>query len=271
MAGSLAYEASSPEEAANYVDIIAKEKPDIIKLMITGGVLDAEKVGEPGVLRMSPEIVRAACKRAHELGFKVAAHVESPEGVRVALENGVDSIEHGAKPTEEIMKLFRERKAFQVSTISPALPFALFDREISHATYEQQENGKIVFDGIVSLAKECLKEGIPVGLGTDTACPYVTQYDMWRELYYYSKFCGVSESFAIYSATLLNATLAGIGDITGSIEKGKMAEMIVVEKNPLEDLRALRNPDMVVMRDKIIRLPKVKKIPEVETELDKWL
>lgn len=271
MAGSLAYEASSPEEAANYVDIIAKEKPDIIKLMITGGVLDAEKVGEPGVLRMSPEIVRAACKRAHELGFKVAAHVESPEGVKVALENGVDSIEHGAKPTEEIMKLFRERKAFQVSTISPALPFALFDREISHATYEQQENGKIVFDGIVSLAKECLKEGIPVGLGTDTACPYVTQYDMWRELYYYSKFCGVSENFAIYSATLLNATLAGIGDITGSIEKGKMAEMIVVEKNPLEDLRALRNPDMVVMRDKIIRLPKVKKIPEVETELDKWL
>lgn len=271
MAGSLAYEASSPEEAASYVDIIAKDKPDIIKLMITGGVLDAEKVGEPGVLRMSPEIVKAACTRAHELGFKVAAHVESPEGVKVALENGVDSIEHGAKPTEEIMKLFKERKAFQVSTISPALPFALFDRAVSHATYEQQENGKIVFDGIVSLAKECLKEGIPVGLGTDTACPYVTQYDMWRELYYYVKFCGVSESFAIYSATLLNATLAGIGDITGSVEKGKMAEMIVISKNPLENLQALRSPEMVIMHDKIIRSPKVKKISEVEAELDKWL
>ena len=271
MAGSLAYEASFPEEAASYVDIIAKDKPDIIKLMITGGVLDAEKVGEPGVLRMSPEIVKAACTRAHELGFKVAAHVESPEGVKVALENGVDSIEHGAKPTEEIMKLFKERKAFQVSTISPALPFALFDRAVSHATYEQQENGKIVFDGIVSLAKECLKEGIPVGLGTDTACPYVTQYDMWRELYYYVKFCGVSESFAIYSATLLNATLAGIGDITGSVEKGKMAEMIVISKNPLENLQALRSPEMVIMHDKIIRSPKVKKISEVEAELDKWL
>lgn len=218
MAGSLAYEASSPEEAASYVDIIAKDKPDIIKLMITGGVLDAEKVGEPGVLRMSPEIVKAACTRAHELGFKVAAHVESPEGVKVAL-----------------------------------------------------ENGKIVFDGIVSLAKECLKEGIPVGLGTDTACPYVTQYDMWRELYYYVKFCGVSESFAIYSATLLNATLAGIGDITGSVERGKMAEMIVISKNPLENLQALRSPEMVIMHDKIIRSPKVKKISEVEAELDKWL
>ena len=271
MAGSLAYEAASPEEAAALVDKIAAEKPDIIKLMITGGVLDAEKVGEPGVLRMPPEVVRAACDRAHALGFKVAAHVESPEGVRVALENGVDSIEHGAQPSPEIIELFKERGAFQVSTISPALPFALFDREVSHATYEQQENGKIVFDGIIAMAKENLKNGIPVGLGTDTACPYVTQYDMWRELFYYAKFCGVSNAFALYSATLLNAELAGIGGETGSIERGKRAEMIVLRKNPLEDLRALRTPEMVIMGERLIRAPRVKKIPEVEAELDKWL
>ena len=271
MAGSLAYEAATPEEAAAYVDKIAGDKPDIIKLMITGGVLDAEKVGEPGVLRMAPELVKAACDRAHTLGFKVAAHVESPEGVQVALENGVDSIEHGAKPTDEIINLFKEHNAFQVSTLSPALPFALFDRGISHATNEQQENGKIVFDGIISLAKACLANGIPVGLGTDTACPYVTQYDMWRELCYYVKYCGVSETFALYSATLLNATLAGIGDETGSIEKGKKAEMIVTKENPLQNLQTLRDPAMVIMCENIIRSPKVKKIPEVETELDKWL
>ena len=271
MAGSLAYEAATPEEAAAYVDKIAGDKPDIIKLMITGGVLDAEKVGEPGVLRMAPELVKAACDRAHTLGFKVAAHVESPEGVKVALENGVDSIEHGAKPTDEIINLFKEHNAFQVSTLSPALPFALFDRGISHATNEQQENGKIVFDGIISLAKACLANGIPVVLGTDTACPYVTQYDMWRELCYYVKYCGVSETFALYSATLLNATLAGIGDETGSIEKGKKAEMIVTKENPLQNLQTLRDPAMVIMRENIIRSPKVKKIPEVETELDKWL
>lgn len=271
MAGSLAYEAASPEEAAALVDKIAAEKPDIIKFMITGGVLDAEKVGEPGVLRMPPEVVRAACDRAHALGFKVAAHVESPEGVRVALENGVDSIEHGAQPSPEIIELFKERGAFQVSTLSPALPFALFDREVSHATYEQRENGKIVFEGIIAMAKENLKNGIPVGLGTDTACPYVTQYDMWRELCYYAKFCGVSNAFALYSATLLNAELAGIGGETGSIERGKRAEMIVVRKNPLEDLRALRTPEMVIMGERLIRAPRVKKIPEVEAELDKWL
>ena len=72
---------------------------------------------------MPPEIVRAACERAHEAGLKVAAHVESPIGVKVALENGVDSIEHGAKPDEEIIKLFKETGATLCTTLSPALPY----------------------------------------------------------------------------------------------------------------------------------------------------
>ena len=271
MAGSLAYEAKSAEEAVMYVEKIAEEKPDLIKLMITGGVMDAEVVGEPGVLRMQPELVRAACERAHALGMKVAAHVESPEGVRVALENGVDSIEHGAKSTEEILQLMKDRGAFQISTISPALPYALFDRNISHATYEQQENGKVVFDGIVSMAKACLAAGIPVGLGTDTGCPYITHYDMWRELHYFVKYCGVTPAFALYSATLLNAQLAGIGDRTGSIEKGKSADLIVCKENPLQSFSALRTLSMVVKEGYRIENPIVKKMTEVERELDKFL
>ena len=271
MAGSLAYEAKSVDEARNYVDIIAKDKPDIIKLMITGGVMDAEVIGEPGVLRMPPEYVHAACDRAHELGFKVAAHVESSEGVLVALQNGVDSIEHGAKPTEEIIRLMKEKRAYQISTISPAFPYAFFDRDISHATYQQQENGKVVFNGIVDMAKACLKNDIPVGLGTDTGCPYITHYDMWRELVYFVKYCQVTPKFALYSATLLNALLAGIDDITGSLEKGKMADMIVCKNNPLEDLTVLRNITMVIKEGHIINNPQVKKMENVERELDKYL
>ena len=271
MAGSLAYEARSAQEAADYVEKIAAEKPDLIKLMITGGVLDADVVGEPGVLRMQPELVQAACDKAHSLGMKVAAHVESPEGVLVALRGGVDSIEHGAKPSEEMLRLFREKHAFQIATISPALPFALFDRSVSHATYEQQENGKIVFDGIIALAKACLESGIPVGLGTDTGCPYVTHYDMWRELCYFVKYCGVTPAFALYSATLLNAELAGIGQLTGSVEEGKAADLIVCRTNPLDDLTALRSLSMVIREGLCIDRPTVKKMPEVERELDRFL
>ena len=271
MAGSLAYEAHTAAEAAAFVEKIAGDKPDLIKLMITGGVLDAEVVGEPGVLRMPPALVKAACDKAHSLGMLVAAHVESPEGVIVALQNGVDSIEHGAQPTQEMLDLFKERGAFQISTISPALPYALFDRSISHATYEQQENGKIVFDGIIALAKANLASGVPVGLGTDVGCPYITHYDMWRELNHFVKYCGVTPAFALYSATKLNARLAGIGDVTGGVEVGKQADLIVCADDPLKSPSALRTLDMVVKGGYRIDKPQVKKMPEVERELDKFL
>lgn len=271
MAHSLAFVAGSAEEAKQYVDVIAKDKPDWIKLMITGGVLDAKVKGEPGELKMPPEYVKAACDEAHRLGFKVAAHVESPEGVKCALRNGVDSIEHGAEPDDEMIELFKEKGAFLIATISPALPFAKFDREITHISEVAQYNGTIVFNGILDCAKACLENGIPVGLGTDTGCPYITHYDMWRELNYYHKYCGVSNAFALYTATKLNAELAGVGNITGSIEEGKSADFVVTKENPLEELTALRNIDMVVFRGKITDKPAVKKMPEVEKELDKFI
>ena len=271
MAGSLAYIATSADEARDFVKKIAAAKPDLIKLMITGGVLDATVKGEPGVLKMPPEYVKAACDEAHRLGLPVAAHVESPEGVRVALENGVDTIEHGAKPDEEILKLFETRGAALVTTLSPALPYALFDRSVSHATELSQYNGRIVFEGIKDCSKACLERGIPVGLGTDTGCPFVTHYDMWRELVYFHKYCGVSNSFALYTATRRNAEIAHIDGETGTIEKGKCADLIVTDENPLDDLTALRNVRMVMTRGKLIRDPHVKKYANVERELDKFL
>ena len=271
MAGSLAYIAHSPEEARDFVRKIASEKPDLIKLMITGGVLDAKVKGEPGVLKMPPETIKAACDEAHRLGLKVAAHVESPEGVRAALENGVDSIEHGAKPDEAILSLFRERGAFLITTLSPALPYALFDRAVNHATEMEQFNGTVVFDGIRECSKACLANGIPVGLGTDTGCPYITHYDMWRELVYFHKYCGVSNAFALYTATKRNAELAGIGGDTGTVEAGKCADLIATEGNPLENLEALRNVSMVVTRGRLYLSPKVRRMPETERELDKFI
>ena len=271
MAGSLAYEAHSAEEAAAFVRRIAAEKPDLIKLMITGGVLDAEKRGEPGELKMPPAYVQAACEEAHRLGLKVAAHVESPEGVKTALRNGVDSIEHGAMPDEEMLRLFREHNAVLVTTLSPALPFALFDRELIGASEIQQFNGRIVFDGIVECARACLAAGIPVGLGTDTGCPYITHYDMWREVNYFQKYCGVTNAFALYTATLGNARILGLADEIGSLTPGKCADLIATMENPLDNLQALRNVSLVVSKGRIADISGLKKYPACERELDKFL
>ncbi len=271
MAGSVAVAATDIPDALRALERSEKEKVDLIKLMITGGVLDAKEKGVPGKLKMPPEMVRAVCEKAHKDGYLVAAHVESPEGVRVALENGADSIEHGAKMDDAMTQLFKERGAFLCTTISPALPYALFDRSITNATEVEQYNGKIVFEGIVDCAKAALANDIPIVLGNDVGCPWITQYDFWRELYYFHKYVGVSNSFALYTATLRSAELAGIGAITGSIQKGKAADMIVTARNPLEDLRALRNLEMVFAGDTVIEHPKLKKRKQVEAELDKYL
>lgn len=271
MAGSVAVAADSIEAALAQIEQSEKENVDLIKLMITGGVLDAKEKGVPGELKMAPEMVKAVCEKAHKKGYKVAAHVESPEGVKVALANGVDSIEHGAKADEEMIRLFQEHKAFLCTTISPALPYALFDRSVSNASEVEQYNGNVVFEGIISCAKAALENGIPVVLGNDVGCPWITQYDFWRELYYFQKYVGVSNSFALYTATGRSAELAGIGDITGTITPGKCADMIVTEGNPLEDLRYLRHVRMVVARGNMIRNPKVKINETVRAELDKFI
>lgn len=271
MAGSVAIAAGSIEEALAHVEESRNEKVDIIKLMITGGVMDAKEKGVPGELKMDLAMVKAVCDKAHELGYKVAAHVESPQGVRVALENGVDSIEHGAKMDEEMIHLFQEHGAFLCTTLSPALPYALFDRSITNATEVEQYNGNVVFEGIIDCSKAALANHIPVVLGNDVGCPWITQYDFWRELYYFHKYVGVSNAFALYTATSRAAQMAGIGNITGTIEKNKCADMIVTAKNPLDDLRALRHVDMVVARGNLIQQPEFKINPIVEAELDKFL
>lgn len=271
MAGSVAIAADSVEEALQHLETSKAQKVDLVKLMITGGVLDAKEKGVPGELKMAPEMVKAVCDKAHTMGYMVAAHVESPEGVKAALKNGVGSIEHGAKADEEMISLFKEHNAFLCTTLSPALPYALFDRSITNTSEVEQFNGNVVFEGIIDCAKAAIANDIPVVLGNDVGCPWITQYDFWRELYYFHKYVGVSNAFALYTATCRGAEMAGIGDITGTLEPGKCADMIVVEKNPLEDLRVLRNVDMVIVQGKVIRAPKVKKKQIVETELDKFL
>lgn len=271
MAGSVAIAARSIDEALAHLEQSEREGVDLVKLMITGGVLDAKEKGVPGELKMAPEMVKAVCDRAHAAGYVVAAHVESPEGVRVALENGVDSIEHGAEPDDEILRLFRECGAFLCTTISPALPYALFDRSVSNASEVEQFNGNVVFEGIIECAKAALAHDIPVVLGNDVGCPWITQYDFWRELYYFHKFVGVSNAFALYTATSRSAELAGLGDVTGTVAAGKCADLIVTAENPLDDLRALRHVEQVMARGRLYAHPKFRERKNVTAELDKFL
>lgn len=270
MVGSVARAAQSVDDAVRMVDELKTHNVDLIKLMITGGVMDAKVKGEPGKLMMQPDMIKACCDRAHEYGFKVAAHVQSPEGVRCAVQNGVDSIEHGSTLTQSEIDAFKQHNAVMVCTISPALPMAKFDMQTLGITEAVQYNSNIVYNNMISGSKTALANGITVGLGTDTGCPYTTHYNMWRELHYFEKSVGVSPEFALYTATLNNAAILGIDNITGSIEVGKCADMLVSNENPLDDFRALSQPFVVVARGKVFNQPKINKYPLCEEELDKF-
>ena len=135
----------------------------------------------------------------------------------------------------------------------------------------QKANGRIVYEGIVRAAQQALAAGIPVGLGTDSSCPYITHYDMWREVVYFERLVGASRQMALHTATLGNARILGLGEETGSIAEGKAADLIVTKENPLENLEALRDVGMVMARGRLDEHPRVKRIPELDAELDGFL
>jgi len=94
---------------------------------------------------------------------------------------------------------------------------------------------------------------------------------MWREIYYFTKYCHVTNSFALHTATQVNAKIVGLEQEIGTIAEGFCADMIVTEENPLEDIKALRNIDMVITRGRLIQNPVVKKMENVEEALDTLL
>ena len=269
--GSISVEVKNEDECRREIEKLASQDVDFIKIMITGGVLDATVMGEPGILRMPPELVKFCCDEAHKRGYKVAAHTESSEGVRVAAENGVDTIEHGASLDEHTVESMKKHSAAYICTISPAVPLAKFDRAITLATEIVQVNSEVVLNGVIEGAKTSLNNGIPVGLGTDTGCPFITHYNMWRELSYFSKCVGVSPEFALHTATLRNAQIAGIDDITGSITAGKYADILVTDRNPLEDFSTMKKPYCVIMAGKRYMQPKIRKKKKAEKLLDETM
>lgn len=265
--GTFAMTDDDPQVLVSFVDKNKTENVDCIKICVTGGVMDAKVKGEPGVTKMTLEQTKAVCDRAHALGYHVASHTESSQGIKVALEGGVDTIEHGSFLDDELVALFKEKKAAFIVTTSPALPLAKLSPEITKLNELCVYNSEVVMNGMIEGAKKALENDIPVGLGTDESCPLVTSYNMWREIYYFSKFYGVSRHFALHTATYQNAKIIGIDDITGSIEVGKCADMLILNENPLDDLKELQNIDTVIVKGHVLKDPQIKKL----TQVDEWL
>ncbi len=268
--GPMAYNADSIPEIRKAIRKNLRHEVDWIKILSTGGVMDAHKIGEAGRPEMTLEEIETACFEAHRGGLMVATHCESTQGIKEALLGGVDTIEHGADITPDLVPLFKKNpKSLRgytvlIPTISAGMGLSMLPIKTTKITQEKCENAKLVQLGMIKGLQKARKEGIRFGLGTDASVPFSTHYNVWKELKYFMKYTGMTAQEALYYGTKGNAELLGIDNITGSIEVGKSADLQVVAGNPLENIDNLEKVVKVVIQGQLINNPKIKKVKKVE-------
>jgi imidazolonepropionase-like amidohydrolase len=268
--GILSYIADSIPEMRKRIRNNLREEVDCIKIISTGGVMDARKLGEAGRPQMTIEEIEAACFEAHRGNVLVASHVESTEGLREALKGGVDTIEHGAPITDDLVPLFKNNpkslKGYTalIPTLSAGMGLSTLPYKVTKITPIKYENARLTEKGEIQGFQRAYSEGIRVGVGTDAGVSYSTHYDVWKELRYFMKYTDMAAQEAIFLATKGNAEILGIDNLTGSIEVGKSADLQVVNGNPLENIDALGEVIKVIIQGNLIDKPKVKKVKNLQ-------
>jgi imidazolonepropionase-like amidohydrolase len=211
---------------------------DLIKICATGGVLS--KGDDPQASQFTLEEMQAIVADAHRLGRKVAAHAHGAQGILWATEAGVDSIEHGSYINDEAIAEMKKRGTYLVPTLY------LEDWMVEKGNLPTLYHQKML--DVSSVAKKNIKHameaGVKIALGTDAAVyPHGLNA---HELDVYVNQLGMSPLAALQSATVNAADLMGWTGKTGTLEPGKWADIIGVEKNPLEDVRVLQDVKFVM-------------------------
>lgn len=270
----IALASSSPEEARRNTRINLDHGVNAIKIAATGGVTDATKLGVAGTPQMTEEEMAAICDEAHEYGVIVAAHAQGQEGVMRALKAGVDTIEHGSALNDEMLELFRHNprslRGYSIldPTLSAGLPLTQLSQEQLGISDIVRGNSELVVDGMVQGARDAHANGIPVGVATDTGMTFVPQYTTWREMDLLVRYAGFTPAQAFNAGTQVNARDLGFEDVTGSISIGKDADMIVLDEDPVKNLRTLASPRLVIAKGRPVWRPEVKHFPEIDQLLD---
>lgn len=238
------------DEAAQAVRQRYKDGSDVIKITATGGVLSIAKNGlNP---QFTEEEIRAVVATARDYGFTVAAHAHGAEGMKRAVRAGVDSIEHGTFMDEETMRLMRERGTHYVPTITAGQ--WVFDRSQEDGFFPQVVRPKAAMVGpqIQSTFAKAYRAGVKIMFGTDTGVS--AHGDNGREFVLMVE-AGMPAMEAIQSATIVPARFLDIEDRLGSVQRGKVADLIAVPGDPLTDISLMRQVNFVMKDGVVYRHP----------------
>ncbi len=221
---------------------------DVIKFAATGGV--NSNIAGGLNQQMFPDEMKAIVDTAHMFGRKVAAHAHGKNGIKAALEAGVDSIEHGTYTDAETNALFKKRNAWLVPTmVAPNAALAQ-----ARAGARSLNTLKKAEEAVASHAKNtagAIREGVKIAFGTDAG---VGDHAKNAEEFTLLVKAGLTPAAAIRAATLDAATLLGQADRIGSLEPGKDADIIAVSGSPLEDVSRLERVNFVMRRGVVHKL-----------------
>ncbi|MBM4225545.1 MAG: amidohydrolase family protein, partial [Gammaproteobacteria bacterium] len=223
---------------------------DLIKITATGGVLSIAKNGlNP---QFTEDEIRTIVATARDYGFKVAAHAHGAEGMKRAVRAGVDSIEHGTFMDDETIALMKERGTYYVPTITAGR--WVFDRSKEDGFFPALVRPKAAMIGpqIQGTCAKAYKAGVKIVFGTDTGVS--AHGDNAREFVLMVE-AGMPPLEAIKSATSVAAKFLEIDDRLGSVQVGKIADLVAVPGDPLADISAMLRVNFVMKDGTVHRQP----------------
>ena len=238
------------EEAYKAVRHRYKQDADLIKITATGGVLSNAKNGQNP--QMTMDEIKTIVQAAKDYGFKVAAHAHGAEGIKRATQAGVDSIEHGTLMDKEGASLMREKGTYYVPTLLAGKWVA--DKALIEDYYPPFVEAKALEIGpqLQSTFSMANQAGLKIAFGTDSG---VSPHGENAKEFKLMIDAGMSEKEAILSATLNASDLLGKKNEIGSLAQGKLADLIGVSENPLEDITILETVDFVMKGGKVVKEP----------------
>lgn len=241
------YEVDGVDEVKKFARLVMKKGARNVKMMATGGVSFSGET--PWDVQMTEEELRAGVIEAHHKGRTACAHAQGTEGIQNALRAGVDSVEHAIFLDDETIQMFLDKGIYIVPTLTA--PWAINQNADELPEFMVKKSLAVEKAHRKSIG-QAAKAGVKLAMGTDSGTAY-NNFDKNSSIELAMMVdTGATNLQVLQAATVNGADLLKISDHAGSIETGKLADFIVLDDNPMQDIKALQAKKVVYKKGHVV-------------------